>query len=465
MGRLTKKRIGFLWPELKKRLADDEKAILAVSGGPDSIAMLYLCLPPPDQRDRVLVAHIHHGTDHANAAEQFVKSLCIELDLGFRSRKVDLDSDAIKRTGFEAVAREARYTWFKTLAKAENCSVILTGHNQDDRAESVLMYMMRGARPGTLAGPRAQRDNLWRPLIAFSREEILDYLDGRGIVYVSDPSNADNDYSRNKIRNLLKPELIEHFGSSAWRKLGEASARIEEYDKLVTDGLIRQYDASLHAQHTGFVCIDSEVISGYLPEAQQWIYNRAWQQASISSAESSKPKLHLRWREQKKIQRVSAGKNGDYFDLPGSVRARKTTVGLTFDGSTLGSPQTLSLPGELYLSDGSKLTVTRSPVPSSDGINAAGEGVEYLDLDSTGSSLKIRAWQHGDRFTPLGRPGSYSNVSGLVPSELKSKRTVWVAENESEIVAVLGLRISHDVRVRSSSTETWCLNYTPPFVD
>lgn len=190
-------------------LNKNDFAVAAVSGGADSVCLLHLL-----SRLQALwgfslsCAHIHHCIrKEADEDADFVKSLCALWNIPFLFHKEDvLQKARTERKSVELVGREVRYSYLKSIG----ADVILTAHNKNDVAESVLLHLIRGCGTEGLCGIAPKReDGISRPLLSFTRAEIEAYLRFYNLTWREDQTNADTHYTRNKIRHEVIPLLSE----------------------------------------------------------------------------------------------------------------------------------------------------------------------------------------------------------------------------------------------------------------
>ena len=182
------------------------RVLCAVSGGADSMCLLQLLC---ERKDITLtVAHFEHGIrgEESRRDADFVAAWCAERQILCVVEHGDVPSYARERgIGLEEAARELRYAFLERTAERLACDCIATAHNADDNAETVLMSLCRGAGTAGLAGIPPRRGKICRPLLGCSRAEILGYLRARGIRYVVDSTNADEDPTRNFLRLRVLP--------------------------------------------------------------------------------------------------------------------------------------------------------------------------------------------------------------------------------------------------------------------
>jgi tRNA(Ile)-lysidine synthase len=194
------------------------RVVAAVSGGPDSMALLHLLRTMTEEEPfQIVVAHVNHQFRGAesDAEAELVGRVAKEWGLPFETAALDLPN-YIANTGMNAqsAAREKRYLFLKQVAKKYSSSYLLTGHHADDQAETVLMRLIRGTGPGGLAGiPMRRKEEdleLIRPLLRITKGELLDYCKRNEVPYAVDSSNVDRHYFRNEIRLDLIPMLEKH---------------------------------------------------------------------------------------------------------------------------------------------------------------------------------------------------------------------------------------------------------------
>jgi tRNA(Ile)-lysidine synthase len=231
-----------------KRLFADWKAapaiVLAVSGGPDSIALMWLAARwrrALARGPRLIAVTVDHGLRSEAAREaRDVKRLARSLDLPHRTLRW---TGTKPKTGLPAAAREARYRLLAQAARASGATHILTAHTRDDQAETLLMRMLRGSGIAGLAAMarETEREGVWlaRPLLDVSKSQLIATLKKAKIGFADDPTNRDTNYTRPRLRALM-PALAEEGGDSrnlarlAWR-LARANAAVE----VLADGAER----------------------------------------------------------------------------------------------------------------------------------------------------------------------------------------------------------------------------------
>ncbi len=200
-------------------LETNDKVVVAVSGGPDSVALVYLLNRLKKKRRLFLhLAHLNHmlRDDEAEADNIFVKNLAKRLSLSVTCESIKVKDFAFEaKLSLEEAARKVRYNFLLRVGKENSASKIALGHNRDDQAETVLMRFLRGSGISGLRGipPTRKLDEVLiiRPLIEIKRDEIARFLSAKNIPFRTDSSNLKNLYFRNRIRNELIPYLEKDF--------------------------------------------------------------------------------------------------------------------------------------------------------------------------------------------------------------------------------------------------------------
>lgn len=186
------------------------RILCAFSGGPDSTALLHALNSVREKYGITLLAfHVNHNLrgEESIRDEKFCRAFCEKYNIDFHSVSADVVGHSRENgIGLEQAARELRYTLFETYATRMGCNLIATAHTADDNAETVLFNMIRGSGIAGLCGIPPVRDNIIRPLIEATREEIMEYIRENNLDFVEDSTNEDTAFTRNLIRHEVIPE-------------------------------------------------------------------------------------------------------------------------------------------------------------------------------------------------------------------------------------------------------------------
>lgn len=217
-------------------IPDGAFLLLAVSGGPDSMALLHgTAQLAPERHWDLTVAHVDHGLrDDSPDDAAFVAAAAETLGLRWEVRRVDVSAlAAAEGRTLEDAGREARYRFFEEIAAPH--ALIATGHTADDSAETILLNLLRGSGLSGVSGIPARRGRIVRPLLSARRADLRAALDAANIAYLTDPSNADLGYARNRIRHEVLP-AIERINPAAVEALLRFG-RLAADDDALLDGL------------------------------------------------------------------------------------------------------------------------------------------------------------------------------------------------------------------------------------
>ena len=198
----------FSYIEEQGLLREGDRVILGVSGGADSVCLLFVLLEYAARKTLQLgVVHVHHGIrKEADEDAAYVEQLCREHGISFFQVKEDVKQKAKEwKCSEEEAGRNVRYQAFADAAGKFGADKIAVAHNANDRAETFLFHLFRGSDLKGLGSIRPMRDRIIRPLLCLERKEIEAYLKDRGIAYCQDLTNHGDDYTRNRIRHHILP--------------------------------------------------------------------------------------------------------------------------------------------------------------------------------------------------------------------------------------------------------------------
>ncbi len=220
---------------------DNDKIVLGVSGGPDSLSLLW-CLYT--LKYDIVVCHINHGLrKKADLDESFVREFCKKYKIPFHVKHIDLkNKKTLNGMSTEEAGRKARYDFFNEILKKEHASLICTAHNLNDNVETVLLNIFRGSGVSGLKGIMPKSGNIIRPLIECSRGEIEQFCKDNKLNPRRDETNDKTVYTRNKIRLELIPYLKENINSDVISSVSRMCQIAREEEDFVEEELDKQYE-------------------------------------------------------------------------------------------------------------------------------------------------------------------------------------------------------------------------------
>lgn len=377
-------------------LASGETVLVAVSGGPDSICLLHVLW---ELGYRIHVAHFDHQTRGRRSAEDadFTRDAAVSFGAPFHMESRPIEHEA-KDAGasFEAYARAARYSFFRRVADAVGCTAIATGHHADDRAETVLMRLLRGTWPGGLGAIPPVRENqdgrrVVRPLIECSRGEIMAFLKERNAAFRVDESNNGVDYTRNRVRNELLPRLSEVYNP----QLRDALCRLAEMQRDANE-VVRQRTGELT-----LACYRNDTI-----DLVEFARGPVACQRELIADCAERNGIEVEFDRIERARRfILEGPQHRYFDFGGGVMLRNehgTTYVLRRQTERGGEEVELCAPGStLAMGKVFHCRVIEHPLarPVKELCN---EKRQVFDAALLDARLTVRPRRDGDRFVPLG---------------------------------------------------------------
>ena len=259
--------------ENNKLIEKEDRVVLGVSGGADSVCLLHtLCKLQKALEIRLFVVHINHGIrgKEASRDENYVKELCNKLDVEFFSVHYNIPKMAsMLKISEEEAGRKARYEAFENIAtdisKTEGVDIskvkIAIAHNKNDNAETMLHNLSRGSGISGLKGILAKNGRIIRPLLIFTRAEIEEYLNENKIEYMTDSTNLENEYTRNVLRNEVFPILTKYVNSNVINNFYKTSTVAAEADEYFEDSAKKFCEKNLKAEgNRGYTLNRNELI-------------------------------------------------------------------------------------------------------------------------------------------------------------------------------------------------------------
>lgn len=425
-----------------------DRVLVAVSGGPDSLALLVVLHTLAAERQISLhVYTLDHGLrgDESAADAAFVTRIAADLGLPCTAERVDVAAEGFQRgLSLQAAARAVRYERLAATAAAVGAQRIATGHNQEDQAETVLLRLLRGAGIRGLAGIPAVRDGTYiRPLLGISRVEIEAFLGERGLRPRRDPSNDKPVYLRNRIRLGLLPQLQRDYNPRLVETLAAMAERLRLDADYLDSAAAERWSALTATGPDGELTLDAAALLRQPPAIISRLVQRAAEPCLAGSGRelSSAAMAAI-------VALAGRGGNGE-IDL-GAGRVAYMSYGrLGFrPRRTRGVPMDpvpLSVPGEVSPPAlGVRIVATSS---------APGEGPPPVEADELGraafradalpGALTVRTRRPGDRLAPVGMTGTQKVqdvlVNCKVPRHQRDLVPVLVAGED--ILWVMGYRL------------------------
>lgn len=229
-------------------LENGDTVLVALSGGSDSVALFSLMLKLKEKLNLTIFAcHVNHNLrgEESDSDELFVRKLCEKYNVPLFVKSIDINKISKEKSlGTELCAREERYKFFDEISKEKGIKKIATAHNKNDNAETVIFNLCRGSGLSGLSGIPLKRGNIIRPILCLEKKEILKYLKEENLQYVTDRTNFETDYTRNKIRLEVLP-MLSNVNEAFINNIYRCSENIRQDEKFLTELSLKSLDEVL----------------------------------------------------------------------------------------------------------------------------------------------------------------------------------------------------------------------------
>lgn len=445
----------------RRRLIErGDHVVVAVSGGPDSVALLSLLHTLSSSWNLSLsVVHFNYGLRGAESDGDaaFVMRLCERLNITGHCERLALTEDLRKGRSLQEAAREARYAALLRWRASLGADKVALGHTRDDQAETVVMWLLRGAGTTGLSGMPYMRPPFVRPLLTVGRTDVLSYLLGQGLDFREDSSNATPLYVRNRVRHDLLP-VLKRFNPAILDVLTRQADILRE-DGACLDEMAKEQCARVaqEAQNNEWVLDRNGLLA--LPLAlQRRVLRKVIQDCTRVDRGPSFGAVSL------VLDRIVHGNSGSCASLR-NVNVRREYDRILFqplDGTgreTVNGPPlavALPVPSTIFWTL-TKQRLQADLVHCSQLEHACSTSLPkqaMLDADCMTLDLQVRTWRRGDRFHPFGFDGHQKKLQDLfadlkVPRSARGRIPLVVAPEG--IIWVAGYRTDHRFRVTAST--------------
>jgi tRNA(Ile)-lysidine synthase len=439
-----------------------ERVLAAVSGGPDSMALVgALRAIAPEIRFELEAAHLDHGL-RPSSGEEAARVAAWMRDLGIPCA-VERARDLRPGPDLERRAREARLGYLERTAAERGCAAIATGHHADDSAESILLHLARGSGLKGLGGIHPRRGPFVRPLLPLRRGQILEILEETGTPHLTDLTNFSLEHARNRVRHHVIPLLESELNPrvvEALLRLGERAAGAQEVLDRAAEALL---EGRVREEGAGASVLDLDSWENYHKTLQLYALRRflkSWDRPG-SPPEAS----HL----ERLLELIADPRGtGKAVDLPGGLRASRRYGELVVerrgDGTRERDPRrpsgararTLRIPGTTTLPE-DEGRVIRATLRSPGEVASLDSTPDRACFDAARIRPPVRArpYRRGDRMRPHGMSGRRKLSDLFTDRKVPRKRRAacWVVEDREEIVWVPGVSTSESTRVIPETRE------------
>ena len=440
--------------------------VVGVSGGPDSVCLLHVLWCLKDELNLKLVAvHINHMLrgDESYRDEEFVDKFCSQLGVELKALRVDISKIARQRgMSLEEAGREERYRNFEEMADSIGADKIAVAHNKNDQAETVLLNIIRGTGLDGLKGMDYIRGRIVRPLLDIERSEIDAYIRENKLDTVTDSSNLEKIYARNRIRLDVIPNIDNLFGCNIVKSIDRMSKLIKD-DMDFIDGKVKKsyYNAVLKKENG-----EVELLLGKVKRMHRAVKRRAIRKAieevkgNVKGIES----VHI----ESVLDMINNGRVGARIDLPG-IKIGRTYESIRFykrerHPETFDYDIFLNIPGITEIGDGKHYVeatvITDYKAGDYKGVKARSL-VQFFDYDKLLEGINIRRRKEGDLFKPINSNGTKKLkeyfIDNKIPREMRDN--IPLIAKGQEIVWIIGYKTSDKFKVTENTKRLLRLIY------
>jgi len=442
-------------------ITENDNILIAVSGGYDSMALLYLLMKARKYINfNIHIAHVNHGVrNEAIYDEIFVERTAKKLGLPYYSKRVDMDGYAREKSiSSEEAGRELRYGFFREVLASIDGDKIAVAHNMDDQAETLLMRIMRGTGIDGLKGMEFKKDDVIRPILNISRDRIEEYIELNNIETVLDKTNLLPIYTRNKIRLELIPYIKENFNPNITEALWRLSENAYEDNKFLENYLDEKYNLVLKVEKKDCIILHGDLFRKEKLNFQQRLIRRVISNILGDIQGFSSEHINMI------VDLFSTGQSGKKLNLPNNLIAKLDYRNLIIKirkSSKIKDFQHKLEKGKNDFQDlGYRFNVQVLSMEEVGSIKRY-KDIAYFDYDEIQNSIYVRNRQEGDRFTPFGMKGSKKLKDFFIDEKISRdlRQTIHLVVDEENILWVVGYRTNDLYKITKDTKKVLMIEY------
>lgn len=464
----------------------EDRIVVAVSGGPDSVALLkMLTVISKEYRLSLIAAHLNHGLrgKESDGEEAFVRRLSKSMGIACETEYIDISALIKRKSGsVEDICRNERYEFLEKARKKYKANKIALGHTLNDQAETVVMKFLRGSGMRGLRGILPVRDEIYiRPLIAVSRDEILTFLRKEGLKYVVDSSNIEDFYLRNRIRNRLIPILKENYNPRLEENLGHMADIIRSEDDYIgstVENVLTTWGINSNKDNISIKI--SELVK--LHEAlQRRVIKRLLEDCSRADKPQNPPLppfskggmggflsnpigyLHVK----PVMDLIAGGRPNAALNLPSGLEVRREYDQLQISKKQKSGQASapvgengefcyaVEIPGRVEIKE-LGIKADFDLVDKTTALNFDAAHSAFMDYEKISFPLAIRNIKPGDRIQPFGMKGTKKIMSFFIDQKIPENRRkkIPLLVDRKSVLWIMGIRLCERVRITDKTRKT-----------
>jgi tRNA(Ile)-lysidine synthase len=425
-----------------------DKVLVALSGGADSVFLLYFLIKFKKRFGiEVSAFHLNHKLrgKSADVDEKFCIQFCSKHKIEFVHIANDVKTLSKKlKLSVEEAAREIRYSELKNASQKLKCNKIATAHNASDNVETILLNFIKGAGLKGLSGIPVKRENIIRPILCLSSEEIREYLRQNNIPFRIDKTNLDSDYERNFLRNEIIPKLKERLNPRLEEKISNTAKIIYEVNSFVKSQ-IKKLESKSAKFFGDEIRVDTKAFSK-IDKSLSGIF--------LKSVIENKFDVELSSENIHSVIELLDLQTGRTINLKEKVFATRERNKIIIQRKALQRQEK-----KVYKIDAGQEIIIGENVISINKINrkmvkfTSDNSVEFVSGDGLRKIFEIRKWKAGDKFQPIGMKGTKKISDFLSDEKILSsiKKEQLVLTNNGKIIWMIGYRIDERLKVNKEA--------------
>ncbi len=452
-------------------LEKGDRIAVGVSGGADSICLLYVLFSLKQEYELKLVAvHINHGIrgEEATRDEQFVRKFCSEYGIEFCVHYYDVKKLAAEEgLSIEEAGRKVRYAAFSNTCNEYLCNKLAIAHNKNDNAETFLFNLFRGSGIRGLSGMEVNRSlpegegeiRMIRPLLCVTREEIEEYLAEMDIGYITDSTNLTEDYTRNKIRNRILTYAVREINPQSVNNITEAANTLKEIEEYINSDIRRQYERLVSAEE------DKLRIRVEALQAEPIVIQKGLVRQLLEQLAGMQKDLEAKHVEG--VLGLMRRQVGRQIHLPYQIIAEREYETICFYRSRPDNrnnltdhkpePVRINIPGTTQIPGSSKIMETElinykknDPIPKN-------SCMKWFDYDKIENAVEIRTRKEGD-FLQINASGGKKKLKDYfidqkIPQKQRDEQLLITDGSHIMWIPGMGERISEKYKVDDTTTK------------
>jgi tRNA(Ile)-lysidine synthase len=433
------------------------KILLAVSGGVDSLTLFDIFLNLKEEYNfELAVAHFNHKLreNDSDRDQRFVEKVCGKNDIRLFKSSANIESYAKKKSiSIEEAARIKRYAFFEKVCNEKEYNYLATAHTKNDLAETFLLNLFRGSGLHGLTSIPVRRKLtskcfVIRPLINLTKDELIEYANMRELKWMEDKTNDELVYTRNKIRNLLIPEIVDNYNPNFVNTIERTASIIKSANNFVKDYTEANFKKIFISAKQLNVEINSQFLDSYAEIIQNELVRK-----TLSKYFNFH---HAPYEITERVVGLTSKNVNSKVEVSNTITALKERGKIVIYRDKSEEIETISEviepKGTVTIGD-YKLKFTE--IDRKDVRFVKDNNIEYFDLEYMPKNLLIRNWIKGDKLTPFGFDGTVKVSDLLTNMKIDNikKEKLLVMTDKVNIVWVLGVRMSDKYAVKKDSTK------------